>query len=180
MGAPRSGLDPVQRLSLGSVRAAVISPVVSPLPTALALIGAALSDRGGAGSPPRMRRALLAQLRERDVAALLPFRAGERLDGSGGRPNEVVPAAAGASIGEALEAVAAVDPGKLAGSIDAASRAGHPAAPWRPVARDPVRWLRSYTEALRRAWVVLEPIWCACSTPSSSNSVSPGLASSAA
>lgn len=141
------------------MRAAVISPVVSPLPTALALVGAALSDPGRAGSPPRVRRALRAQLRERDVAALLPFRSGERLDGSGGRPNEVVPAAAGASIGEALEAVAAVDPGKLAKSIDAASRAGHPAAPWRLVAHDPARWLRSYAEALRRAWVVIEPIW---------------------
>lgn len=154
-----SSPEPVQRLSLDALRAAVISPIVSPLPTAVALIGDALSDRDRAGSLPRMRRSLLAQLRGRDIAALLPFRAGARLNGADGRPNEVVPALAGASIDEELEAVLAIDPDGLSRSIDTAARAGHPAYPWRPVAHDPARWLRSYAEALRRAWVVLEPLW---------------------
>ena len=151
--------EPVQRLSLDALRSAVISPIVSPLPTAVALIGDALSDRDRAGSLPQVRRALLAQLRGRDITALLPLRAGERLNGADGRPNEVVPAGAGASIDEELQAVVDVDPDQLSRSIDAASRAGHPAGPWRPVARDSARWLRSYAEALRRAWVVLEPFW---------------------
>ena len=158
VGAIRSP-DPVQRLSLSAVRAAAVTPVVSPLPSAVALVGGALGPRDRAGTPPRLRRALLAQLRGRDVAALLPLAAGDRLDGSGGRPNEVVPAVAGASLDEELERVAAIDPGALATSIEAAARAGHPAGPWRPVAREPARWLRAYADALRRAWTVLEPFW---------------------
>jgi DNA-binding transcriptional ArsR family regulator len=98
-------------------------------------------------------------LRGRDVATLLPLRARRQRDGADGRPNEVVPAVPGTSLDGALEAVAAVDPGALAAGIDAAERAGHPAAPWRAVARDPARWLRAYVEALRRTWAPLEPLW---------------------
>ena len=149
----------MQRLSLSALRATPITPVISPLPTAVALIGDALSDRERPGAPAQVRRALRAQLRARDVAALLPLRAGARLDGSGGRPNEIVPATAGASIDEALDAVLAVDADVLAAGFDAAAAAGHPTAPWRAVAREPARWLRAYADALRRAWVALEPYW---------------------
>jgi DNA-binding transcriptional ArsR family regulator len=150
---------PAQRLPLEALSGVAIAPVISPLPTAVALIGTALTEPARAGSASRVRRALLAHLRPRDVAALLPLRSGQRLDGAGGRPNEVVPAPAGASLEEQLEAVAAVDPEALALGIRAAARAGHPVGPWRPVASDPARWLRAYSQALRRAWEVLEPLW---------------------
>lgn len=148
-------MAPAQRLALDDLQTAAISPVVSPLPTAAALIGDALGPQPG--SPPAVRRALLARLRERDVAALTPLRTAARRDGTGGRPNELVPA--GTSMAEQLEAVAEVDPQALARGIEAAHSAGHPAAPWRAVARDPARWLRAYVHALRRAWEGLEPFW---------------------
>lgn len=129
-------------------------PVISPLPTAVALIGDALAHRDRARS-----RDLLRRLRARDVAALLPLRTIERPDGSGGRPNEVVPTDAGASFDDALDAVALVEPDELAARIDVAQRAGHPVGPWRAVARDPARWLRAYVDALRRAWTGIEPLW---------------------
>ena len=106
-----------------------------------------------------MRRGLLAHLRARDIAALLPLRAGERCNGAGGRPNEIVPAAAGASFDDHLDAVVAVDPVAFAEGVDAAAQAGHPVGPWRAVAAAPEGWLRAYAQALRRAWVVLEPLW---------------------
>ena len=65
----------------------------------------------------------------------------------------------GASMAEHLDAVAAVDPDELAGNIEAALRAGHAAGPWRRVAADPARWLRTYVTALRRAWTAFEPLW---------------------
>jgi DNA-binding transcriptional ArsR family regulator len=98
-------------------------------------------------------------MRERDAAALAPLRTVRRSDGAGGRPNEIVPVLPGASLDEHLDAVAAVDPEELAGNIDAALRAGHPAGPWRGVAADPTRWLRTYVNALRRAWTAVEPLW---------------------
>lgn len=150
---------PVQRLALHDLRATAIAPIVAPLPTAVALIGGALSDPARTGTLPQVRRSLMAQLRARDIAALLPFRPAARRDGAEGRPNEVVPATAGASIEEELESVVAIDPEALARNIERAADAGHPAGPWRPVARDPARWLRSYAQALRRAWVVIEPFW---------------------
>src|SRR5829696_2228455 len=159
-GVPRAP-SPAQRLALADLRRAVIAPIVSPLPTAVALVGDALADRSC--SPAGLRRAVVAQLRARDVAALAPLRASGRADGADGRPNEIVPASAGASMEQELEALAAIDPGALARSIQAASDAGHPVAQWRPVARDPARWLRAYAEALRRAWSALEPFWTRCS-----------------
>ena len=128
-----------------------MAPVISPLPTLVAVVGQALHEpaRGG----------VLASLRARELAALLPLRTGGRRDGSGGRANEVVPVLPGASMAEHLEAVAAVDPDRLAGNIEAAIRAGHAAGPWRPVAADPARWLRTYVTALRRAWTAFEPLW---------------------
>ena len=65
----------------------------------------------------------------------------------------------GGSLDEHLEAVAAVDPAALARSVEVALRAGHAAGPWRPVAADPARWLRTYVTALRRAWTAFEPLW---------------------
>ena len=62
-------------------------------------------------------------------------------------------------MGEALEAVAEIDPQTLAAAIAAADRAGHPASPWQPVAADPAGWLRAYVHAVRRAWTALEPLW---------------------
>jgi DNA-binding transcriptional ArsR family regulator len=150
----------MQRLPLESLRDAVISPVICPLPTAVALIGSALFGPRRAGAPAEIRGALLARLRQRDIAVLLPLRAGERRDGSGGRPNEIVPIMPGATIDEQLDAVRVLDPERLAAGVMAASRAGHPAALWRAaVGRDPAGWLRAYTSALRRAWDVIEPVW---------------------
>ncbi len=104
--------------------------------------------------------ALRAHLRQRDLVALRPLAAGERDDGSGGRPNEIVPVMAGATIDEQLDAVAAVDPDKLAEAMHIATRAGHPTTPWREaVSRGPAAWLRAYTSALARAWEVIAPVW---------------------
>ena len=150
---------PVQRLPLHELETVAITPVISPLPTAVALIADALSDRDRSGTPAQLRGAVVAQLRARDVAALLPFRAGGQPSGADGRPNEVVPASAGATLEEELEAILAVEPDELSRSIGLAAQAGHPVGPWRLVAREPARWLRSYAEALRRAWVALEPFW---------------------
>ena len=144
----------MQRLPLHALRTASMVPVISPLPTTVALIGDALAHR----ERPRSRD-LLRRLRTRDVAALLPLRTVERPDGAGGRPNEVVPTDAGASFTDALDAVAALAPHELAARIDTAQRAGHPIGPWRAVARDPARWLRAYVDALRRAWTGIEPLW---------------------
>ena len=140
-----------QALDLGALRAAVVAPAISPLPTLVALIGQALNEpaRGG----------VLGSLRARELAALAPLRTGGRRDGSGGRANEVVPVLPGGSLDEHLEAVAAVDPAALARSVEVALRAGHAAGPWRPVAADPARWLRTYVTALRRAWTAFEPLW---------------------
>jgi DNA-binding transcriptional ArsR family regulator len=141
-----------QRLPLAELRGTVIAPVISPLPSAVALIAHVLR-----GSLPELRAALRSQLRARDVEALLPLRATERGDGGGGRPNEIVPP--GTTMAEQLERIATIDPDRLAAGIEAAERAGHPVGPWRAVADDPARWLRAYTAALQRAWTVLEPLW---------------------
>ena len=132
-----------QAVDLSALRAAVVAPVISPLPTLVALLG----------EPERIG------LRARDATALAPLRTVRRSDGAGGRPNEIVPVLPGATLDEHLDAVAAVDPEELAGNIDAALRAGHPAGPWRGVAADPSRWLRTYVNALRRAWTAVEPLW---------------------
>jgi DNA-binding transcriptional ArsR family regulator len=132
-----------QTVDLRALRAALVAPVLSPLPTLVALLG----------DPARLG------LRGRDALALAPLRTVRRPDGAGGRPNEVVPVLPGATLDEHLDAVAAVDPEQLAGNIDAALRAGHPAGPWRGVAADPSRWLRTYVNALRRAWTLVEPLW---------------------
>jgi len=111
------------------------------------------------GGLPELRGDVLAQLRRRDVAALLPLRTSERGDGGGGRPNEIVPPGPAASLSEQLDAVAEIDPAALVAAIAAADRAGHAASPWQPVAADPARWLRHYVQAVRRAWTALEPLW---------------------
>jgi DNA-binding transcriptional ArsR family regulator len=144
----------MQRVPVAALRTAVIAPAVSPLPTAVGLVAGALGDQA---TP--LQRALRSQLRPRELAVLRPLRTGDRLNGAGGRPNEIVPAAPGASIDEQLDAVAEVEPGALVGSVVAASRAGHPVDPWRPVVFDPAGWLRAYVQAMRRAWDVLEPLW---------------------
>lgn len=142
----------VQRLPLAELRTAVVAPVISPMPSAVALVAHVLR-----GTLPELRGTLFAQLRARDVAALLPLTAGERADGGGGRPNELFPT--GASMAEQLDAVVAVDPGTFTAGVEAAERAGHPVGPWRAVANDPARWLKAYVVALRRAWTALEPVW---------------------
>ncbi len=137
-----------------------LTPVICPLPTAVALLATALfgADRGGVAGA--LRRALSGHLRSRDIEALLPLRAGLRQDGTGGRPNEIVPVMAGATIDEQLDAVRAVDPNVLVGSIAAATAAGHPTGPWRvTVACHPARWLELYTSAMRRAWNAIAPLW---------------------
>ncbi|MBE2315786.1 winged helix-turn-helix transcriptional regulator [Solirubrobacter sp. CPCC 204708] len=141
-----------QRLPLAQLESAVIAPVISPLPTAVALIAHVLR-----GSLPELRGTVLAQLRPRDVEALLPLLAVERGDGGGGRPNEIVPP--GSSMTDQLEAVIAVDPDVFTAGVEAAERAGHPVGPWRAAAADPGRWLRAYAVAVRRAWTALEPMW---------------------
>jgi DNA-binding transcriptional ArsR family regulator len=141
-----------QRLPLAELRGTVIAPVISPLPSAVALLAHVLR-----GSLPELRPAVLAQLRARDVRALLPLRATERGDGGGGRPNEIVPP--GTSLTEQLDQVVEVDPHVLAAGVEAAARAGHPVGPWRTVADDPTRWLRAYVTAMQRAWTALEPLW---------------------
>lgn len=147
---------PVQRVRVGDLGGAVITPVISPLPTAMALIGAALSGHGG---PAGLREALLAHLRRRDIEALLPLRTGVRPDGSGGRPNEIGSLSRNALFDEGLDAVRAVDPDTFAQGIVEATNAGHPTGPWRQVADDPARWLAAYNDALWGAWRVIEPIW---------------------
>ena len=144
----------VQRLPVADLHATVIAPAISPLPTVVALLAHVL--RGGL---PELRGDVLAQLRRRDVAALLPLRTSERGDGGGGRPNEIVPTGPAASLSEQLDAVAEIDPAALVAAIAAADRAGHAASPWQPVAADPARWLRHYVQAVRRAWTALEPLW---------------------
>jgi DNA-binding transcriptional ArsR family regulator len=141
-----------QRLPLVELNGTVIAPVISPLPSAIALIAHVLR-----GSLPELRGVLLPHLRTRDLEALSPLGATARSDGGGGRPNEIVPP--GTTMREQLERVAALDPQQLAAGIDAAARAGHPVGPWRLVARDPARWLRAYTVAVQRAWTALEPLW---------------------
>ena len=115
------------------------------------LLGQALHEPGRPG--------VLGALGGRDAAALAPLCTAPRRDGSGGLANEVVPVLPGGSMAEHLDAVAAVDPAVLAGNIETALAAGHAAGPWRPVAADPARWLRTYVTALRRAWTIFEPLW---------------------
>ena len=59
----------VQRLPLADLHATVIAPAISPLPTVVALLAHVLR-----GELPELRGDVLAQLRARDVAALLPLR----------------------------------------------------------------------------------------------------------
>jgi DNA-binding transcriptional ArsR family regulator len=144
----------VQRLALEELRGTVVAPAVAPLPTVVAQIAHVLG-----GGLPELRRPLLTQLRRRDVETLLPLRTTERGDGGGGRPNEIVPRLPSASLEEQLEVVAEVDPDALARGIVAAGRAGHPTGPFEQVAREPALWLRHYIQAIRRAWIALEPLW---------------------
>jgi DNA-binding transcriptional ArsR family regulator len=145
----------VQHLSRQSLQGAVLASAICPLPTVVALLTWALS-----GANCGIRGALLAHLRARDVAALLPLRVTHRDDGSGGRPNEIVPVTPGATMDEQLDAVAAIDPDEFADGIVAATEAGCPTGAWRAaVSSEPVRWLRAYRDALRRAWPSIEPLW---------------------
>lgn len=150
---------PVQRVPLDELTDAAIAPVVSPLPTVMALVGAALSDTHRADVPAQVRRGLAAHLRRRDVAALWPLQTSHRSDGSGGRPNELVPLHQSASMSDELDAVSRVSVEELARGFAAAAAAGHPVGPWRQFEGAAARWLRAYVDALRRAWDVLEPIW---------------------
>ena len=150
----------MQHVSRDALRQSVMTPVICPLPTVVALIVSALSGTDRADDAGEIRGALLAHLRARDVATLLPLRVSDRPDGSGGRPNEVVPVMAGATIDEQLDAVRAIDPDALHETIHLATEAGHPTGAWRAaVDRDPAAWLRAYASALRRAWDVIAPVW---------------------
>ena len=150
---------PMQRVARDALRRASITPVICPLPTAVALVADAVSliDRPADGD---VRGAIRAHLRQRDIAALHPLVESESRNGSSGRPNEIVPVMPGATFDEQLDAVAAVDPDALAEAVECATEAGHPTTAWQVVVyRAPKAWLRAYASALRRAWEVIEPAW---------------------
>ena len=144
--SPLDSLVIHQAVDLSALRAAVVAPVISPLPTLVALLGQALHEPG---------RERARALRARDAAALAPLRTAPQRDGSGGRPNEIVPVLPGGRwTSTSTPSPPSTPTCSRATSTRRCARATRPAR-GAPVAADPARWLRTYVTALRRAWTVV-------------------------
>lgn len=124
----------MQPVPLVALSDAVLVADVSPLATAAALAGAALSDAHRRELPAGLRRALQVRLRRRDRDALRPLADVHSADGSGRWPTELVPLTRGLTFDEQLDAV-----GLLVAAADA--------------------WRDDYVDAMWRTWGVVEPIW---------------------
>ena len=120
---------PMQRLPLAELDGTVVVADLSPMATAVALVGAVLSRAAG-DVPDELRRAIASRLRDRDVAALAP------LAGPGPPPAALVPLERGLPFSEQLELVAttAGPPRWLRAYVDGLRRA------WRAI--EPV-WQRA-------------------------------------
>jgi DNA-binding transcriptional ArsR family regulator len=86
---------PMQRLALAELDGTVVVAVISPMATAVALVGATLSPEP-VGVPGDLHRAIAARLRRQDVAALRPLAA------PGGPPHTLVPLDRGLTFAEQL------------------------------------------------------------------------------
>jgi DNA-binding transcriptional ArsR family regulator len=127
---------------------------ISPIPTMLGLMRDAVQG-GRRGTPAQWRKAIMARLRARHIAALAPL-ADRRTTGWPSLLDDV--AAPMESIDEALQRIAATSGQKLIdateGDLDVT-----PSSAWESLRRDPDRWLRAYVDAMHRAWPVLAPLW---------------------
>lgn len=131
----------------------VLRVVLTRLPTLFA-VADAVGGRSGGVSADWVRIASAA-LDRRDRAALAPIVS---------RPRGVVPdcllalpAVGGNEPEEEFDRLAATDPETLRAEL---SRDGlGRVAPWAAVASDAARWLRRYTDALRKLWAATEPRW---------------------
>ncbi len=155
--APR----PQQHLALAELDTVTLEPVLSPMPTVVEAIRDLVSDR-----PPRVltgwqRRGLRRAMRRRGARALAAFR--PPAAPSPGGPNQLMNASAGASMLEELDRLAATDPDELGMTIERATDAGRPTAPWLVVHRDPSAWLQDYLAAARLVWTEVEPLWMSAS-----------------
>lgn len=143
---------------------------VTPWPTLAILTFDALQPDVRLGAPGTLKRAIRAQLRQRDIRTLLPFGhvdeapppfVGARL----ACPDSYMqllcgaPDLGSAAVGEALERAAETDTERFLRGIDACS--GH-GTHWPTLHDHPRRWLRDCAGALARAWRAVEPVWTRC------------------
>lgn len=140
---------------------------VSPFPTLAMLTFDALQPDIGLGAPGALKHAIRAQLRRRDVRALVPF----------GQISEAPPPFTGArlacpdsymqvlcgspdsgSLGvrDALERLVETSPDRLLRGVDECSGTG---TYWPTLHERPSRWLAEVACALLRAWSAVEALW---------------------
>jgi DNA-binding transcriptional ArsR family regulator len=125
-------------------------------------LGSRLARDRPPASPAPWRSAIMSRLRARDVKTLMPLVDPRTLQW----PSCIAPTQQStATMEETLEVIAAVTGQELSAAIvGQASADRQPLEPWLPVLRAPDRWMRSYVEAMRRAWLGFEPVWRRAST----------------
>ncbi len=149
--------EPRQHLPLAELDRVVLEPILSPLPTVVEAVRDVMSDRPPTVLTLWQRRMLRATMPRRELRALTAFR--PTAVPSDGGPNELLETVAGAAMRDELERLAASDADQLGLTIEQATKAGRPTAPWMVVHRDPGGWLEDYIGALRRVWAELQPQW---------------------
>jgi hypothetical protein len=140
---------------------------VSPFPTLAMLTFDALQPDIGLGAPGALKHEIRAQLRRRDVQALVPFGQISEVPPpfTGARlacPNSYMqvlcgsPASGSLGVRDALERLVETNPDRLLRGIDECSGTG---TYWPALHERPSRWLRDVAYALLRAWSAVEALW---------------------
>ncbi len=148
-----------EHVPLGEFDATRVQIAISPLSTVFVFALGAIETReeaAGAG-PPEWKRTVRSHLRERDYAALAPLgdpRAGTWPDVLAGVREPGV-----STFEDGLELILNFDLDEFAARVDETYEQQRSLDSWLPVRRDPEGWRHDYVEALRRAWLGIEPLW---------------------
>jgi DNA-binding transcriptional ArsR family regulator len=148
-------LPAIEYVEADEVRRRPFRAAVAPLPS---LQGALVDAAGGGrkGTPVEWRRAIRAELRERDYDTLAPFAArGQTLvpDALLGLPDPP-----GESLKDGIERMIATPDDELLAEAELCRHTTGNLA-WLQLERDPARWIRRYVGSLLRAWNGFAPVW---------------------
>jgi DNA-binding MarR family transcriptional regulator len=149
--------EPSQRVRFSDLDAAVLEPVVSPMPTVVEAVRDVVGGRRPAVLSAWQLRLLRRTMPRRMLRALAAFRPTSMA--SDGAPNPLLVAAPRASMREELERLAATPPEALRRAVERASKSGRPTGPWMHLHRDPAAWLEDYVAGVRAIWAEVRPIW---------------------
>ena len=148
-------LPGVDYIEAEEVRRRPFRVAVTPLPSLQGALVEAVGT-GRKGTPTAWRRAIRAQLCERDYETLAPFvTGGETLV-----PDPLLGLAEppGETLKDAIERMVATPHDELLAETEVC-RVATGSTAWSELERDPDRWLRRYVASLLRAWKGFGPIW---------------------